>query len=426
MFKNYLKIAFRNLIRHKGYSFINITGLAIGIATCLLILLYVTDELSYDRYNEKADQIYRVCIHGIVGTNEFNQAVTSAPMAKALVNDYPEVIAATRFVNLGFPVLRYKDRVFSEERFFSADSNIFDVFTIPFLEGDPKTALTQPNTIVITQSMARKYFGDEDPMGKVLNSDNRRDYQVTGVVKNVPHNSHFHFDFLASLSTYENSRSDQWLNNGYYTYILLQKDFPPEQLEEKFPQMVRKYVGPQVQQILGVSLDQMIASGNQYRFFLQPLTDIHLRSHLDFEIEPNGNATYVIIFSVIALGILLIACINFMNLATARSANRAREVGIRKTLGSNRAQLVRQFLAETIFMSFIAVFFALIFVELLLPAFNQIADKQVTIHYFTNIYVLPALIGLAVLVGSDFPVHHLGYSYYRHFYCLQPDAIYSE
>jgi len=399
MFKNYLKIAFRNLIRQKGYSFINITGLAIGIASCLLIFLYVQDELSYDRYNEKADRIYRVCIHGIVGSNEFNQTVTAAPMAQALVNDYPEVEAATRFWNFGYPVLRYKDKVFSEERFFSADSNIFDVFTIPFIEGNPKTALNKPNTLVLTQSMARKYFGDEDPMGKVLNADNRRDYIVTGVVRDVPHNSHFHFDFLASLSTYEVSRSTRWLNNNYLTYIVLRKGISPKLLEKKFPAMVRKYVGPQVQEALGISLDQMAANGNLYEFYLQPLTDIHLHSHLSFEIEPNGDATYVLIFSIIAIGILLIACINFMNLATARSANRAREVGIRKTLGSNRLQLIRQFLAETIFTSFFAIFFALIFVEMLLPYFNNLAGKNISMHFFDNILVIPALVGLAVFVG---------------------------
>lgn len=198
MFSSYLKIALRNMRRQKGYAFINIVGLAIGLACCILILLYVRDELSYDRFNENAGRIYRVGLHGIIGTNEFNVTNTSAPMAAALEQEFPEVLAAARVNSFGYPVLRYGEKVFSEERFFWADSNFFDIFTVNFLQGNPQDALNRPNTVVLTESMAKKYFGEENPMGKLLNADQRRDYEVTGVIKDVPHNSHFHYDFLAS------------------------------------------------------------------------------------------------------------------------------------------------------------------------------------------------------------------------------------
>lgn len=399
MFKNYMKIAFRNLTRQKGYSFINIAGLAIGVSCCILILLYVVDELSFDRYHGKAERIYRVGVKGIVGNHEFNQVITAAPMAEALVREYPEVIEATRFATFGYPVVRYKDKVFSEEKFYWGDSTFFEVFTIPFLKGDPKTALTRPETVVITRAMAEKYFGDEDPMGKLLNTDNRRDYLVTGVIEDIPHNSHFHFDFLASLETYQSSREQIWLSHNYYTYIVLREGASAEELQPGLTELARKYVGPQLQEAAGISYDQMVESGGAFGYFLQPLTDIHLHSDLDYEVEPNGNATYVYIFSVIAFAILLIACINFMNLATARSANRAKEVGIRKTVGSTRQQLVRQFLAETIFMAVLAIVLALFLVEFFLPLFNNLSGKNLELHYFDNFVTIPALLGLGLFVG---------------------------
>jgi putative ABC transport system permease protein len=400
MFQSYLKIALRNIVHQKSYSFINIIGLAIGITCCILILLYVQDELSYDRYHANAGRIYRVGLHGIIGSNEINGTFTAAPMAEALMLEFPEVEQACRIRNFGFPVIRYEDKVFSEERFFWADSNIFEVFSIPFIQGDPKTALTKPLSVVITESAAKKYFGDENPMGKILNADNRRDYMVTGVMEDVPHNSHFHFDFLRSLSTNERAANNPlWISNNYQTYVLLKEGHPAEKLEAKFVDLVRKYVGPQIEQAAGISYDQLVEAGGAYGYFLQPLTDIHLYSHLEGELEPNGDATYVYGFAIIAFAILLIACINFMNLATARSTKRAREVGIRKTLGSNRAQLIRQFLAETIFMSFISVLIALVMVKLLLPYFNNLAGKQLVLDIFGNPRNLAALAGLVIFVG---------------------------
>ena len=399
MFKNYVKIALRNFLKHKGFSFINIFGLAIGVACCLLIVLYVLDEVSYDQYHEKADQIYRVGIRGFVNNNLFHGVVTCAPMAKALVNEFPEVTAATRLRNFGFPVFRYKDKVFSEEKVFWVDQAFLDVFTVPFIKGDPKTALAQPNTIVLTRSMALKYFGDEDPVGKSLNADKRRDYLVTGVVQDVPHNSHFHYDFLASLVTYDDSESPIWVSNNYYTYLVLQEGASSEAFEAKLAALVKKYVGPQIQAAVGITLEQFFASGGDWSYFIQPLTGIHLHSHLDYELEPNGDIAYVYIFSIIAIGILLVACINFVNLATARAANRAREVGIRKTVGSNRGQLIRQFLSETTIMSFFAVLLALLAVQLLLPLFNNITGKELAVPYIQNVLTIPLLLGLVLFIG---------------------------
>jgi putative ABC transport system permease protein len=399
MFKNYLKVAVRNFFKHRGFSFINIFGLAVGVACCLTIVLYVLDEISYDRYHDRAEQIYRVGIDGYINNIAFHGVVTCSPMAQTLVREFPEVEAATRLRNFGFPVFRYEDKVFSEERVFWVDPSFIDVFTVPFIEGDPETALTEPNSIVLTRSMALKYFGREDPMGRSLNADRSRDYLITGVVEDVPHNSHFHYDFLASLSTYDDSQSPIWISNNYYTYVLLRKDASPEAFEGKLVELVKKYVGPQIKVAAGLTLEQFYESGGKWGYFIQPLTDIHLHSHLEFEIEPNGDIAYVYIFSIIAIGILLVAGVNFVNLATARSVNRAREVAIRKTVGSRRPQLIRQFLAETTLLSFIAVILALIAVQFVLPTFNTITGKDLAIPFMQNAFTIPALFGVVLLIG---------------------------
>jgi putative ABC transport system permease protein len=399
VFKNYIKTALRNFLKHKGFSFINIFGLAIGVACCLLIVLFVLDEVSYDQYHERADQIYRVGIRGFINNTLFRGVVTPSPMAQTLVNEYPEVTAATRLRNFGFPVFRYEDKVFSEEKVFWVDQSFFDVFTVPFIKGDPKTALAQPNTIVLTRSMALKYFGDENAVGKSLNADKRRDYLVTGVVEDVPRNSHFHYDFLASLVTYEDSRSPIWVSNNYHTYLVLQEGTSPEVFKAKLAELVKKYVGPQIQAAAGITLEQFFESGGEWSYFIQPLAAIHLHSHLDYELEPNGDIAYVYIFSIIAIGILLVACINFVNLATARATNRAREVGIRKTVGSSRGQLIRQFLSETTIMSFFAVLLALMAIQFLLPFFNNITGKELAVPYFQNVLTIPFLLGLVLFIG---------------------------
>lgn len=399
MFKNYIKIAFRHFWKHKGFSLINVAGLAVGVACCLMIVLYVTDELSFDKHHEKADRIYRVGIDGFINNTVFQGVVSSSPMAQTLVREYPEVETATRLRRFGYPVFRYEDKVFSEENIYWVDQEFFNVFTVEFVQGDMNTALSKPLSIVLTESMARKYFGDENPVGKSLNADRRRDYQVTAVVEDPPRNAHFHYDFLASISTYEDSRSPVWISNNYHTYFVLREDADSKALEAKLSELVTKYVAPQIQAAVGISIEEFFQSGGKWGYFIQPLTDIHLRSHYEFELEPNGDIAYVYIFSLIAIGILLIAGINFVNLATARSVNRAREVAIRKTVGSRRTQLIRQFLAETIIMSFAAVVIALVIVQFALPAFNSITGKELTVPYFQNAATIPSLFGVVLLIG---------------------------
>ncbi len=400
MLLSYLKIALRNLAKFKIYSFINIAGLAVGMACCILILIYVFDELSYDRFHKNSDRIYRVAVNGALGENNFDAAVSPPTLRNHLMTDYPEVKGVTRVKNFGFPVMRYGDKVFSEEKFFWVDSTFFDVFTVEFVKGDPKTALNQPEAVVLSERMAQKYFGNENPVGKLINSDNRRDYKVTGVVKEFPENSHFHFDFLASLSSYPFIDQQGWLSNDFYTYVLLQEDYPSEQFEAKLSEIVNTHVWPVIERFLNVPREDLKKSGAKYSYILQPMTDIHLHSNLDAELEPNSDITYVYIFSLIAFGILMIACINFTNLATARSANRLKEIGVRKTLGSSRNQLIKQFLTESILMTAIAVVISLIVIELALPYFGELVNKNLKFGLFSNLFSIPLLLLFSVAVGT--------------------------
>ncbi len=400
MIKNYFKIAVRNLLKHKAYSIINVLGLALGMACCILILLYVQHELSYDRHHQNAERIYRVAADLKFGGNHFQMAVAPAPMAEALVREFPEVAAAARFRNYGSALVK-KDggQNFKEERVIFADNAIFDIFTLPLLAGEAAAALTAPNTVVINQTTAKKYFGDANPVGQTLLFDNSEAYKVTGVFADMPDNGHFHFDFIAALAGSEESKGTAWLGNNFSTYLLLKAGANLAALQAKFPAMIEKYMGPTVQQFLGITLEQFRGQGNFANYYLQPLRDIHLHSDLGVEFEPNGNIKHVYIFSAIAFFILLIACINFMNLATARSANRAREVGIRKAVGSYRRQLMGQFLAESIFLGLIALLGAVVLVELILPAFNNLAEKNLQTFYFGNWPLLATLLGITLFVG---------------------------
>ena len=399
MFKNYLKTALRNLLKYKGYSFINIVGLGFGVACFFLIALFVQDELSYDRFIPNHDRIHRVALYAVLNNNIVNGAIACTPLAPALRSEFPEVESATRVRVYGFPVIRYQDKVFSEERVFWADSTFFDVFRVKFVHGDAETALRPVNGLVLTESMAKKYFGDENPVGHSINFDNRMDYLVTGVVPDVPRNSHFHYDFIASVGFQNIDRDDSWLSNNWLTYVKLREDASVEAFVAKVNAFVAQKAEPQVRAALGIGFQQFLDGGGEYRYYLQKLDDIHLHSHVDYEIEPNGSFTYVLIFSIIAVGILLVACINFVNLATARSANRSREVGIRKTVGSTRGQLVGQFLAEALFLSFVAVGVALVLTTLFLPAFNNLSGKAMALSTLIRLETLPALLGMVVLIG---------------------------
>ena len=402
MFKNIIKIAIRNLIRQPGYTFINVLGLAIGLACSILILLYVINELTYDRFHQKADRIYRIGVRGQMPGNELNQAVTAAPMMEALLNDYPEVEMVCRIAEFGGWLLTFGDKKFTEteETFKFADSTFFELFDFKLLRGDPKAVLSRPRTLVMTETAARKYFGDEDPVGKTLSIEQDTIiYEVTGLMEDVPVNSHFHFDLLGAMTTIRQSRSTNWVNHNYYTYIVLAPGTDIDFFTGQMRNMVTKYVGPQIEQFLGINLEQFEAAGNSFGYFLQPLKDIHLHSHLQVEIESNGNPAYVYIFSIIAVLTLIIACINFMNLSTARATTRAREVGLRKVAGSHRSYLIGQFLTESVFLSLLSLIIAVILVYLLLPQYNNLIRLNLDFDIFRNFYIIPLLILLAIIVG---------------------------
>ena len=399
MLKNYLRIALRNLKKYKAYSLINISGLAVGIACCIAIMLYVQDELGYDKFNKHAERIYRVAFHAVLPSLKEDGTLTPSPLGPALLAEFPQVAAYTRIEGWMAPVLRYGSKAFSEPQFLEVDSTFFDVFTVHFLGGNPKTALTQTNSVVLTESMARKYFGSADPMGKILNVDHKSDWIVTGVIKDWPENSHFKFDFLGSFYADSLSRSTIWLTNNCLTYVLLKTGTDPLSFQKSMNEaLMKKYVKPQMAAV-GTAAAPFISTSGAWEYSLQPLTSIHLFSHLEYEIEPNGNISYIYVFSAIAIAILLIACINFINLATARSERRSKEIGIRKTLGSSRPQLIRQFLTESILMSLFAVVLAIGLVELFLPLFNSIAGESISLNLLRSPLVIPALMAFGIVIG---------------------------
>jgi putative ABC transport system permease protein len=402
MLKNYILVALRNLWRQRGYTLINIFGLTIGLASTIFILLYVINELTYDRFHEKSDQIHRVWISGSMPATEMRHAVTSPPMAEALLNDYPEVEQAVRIRQSGGWIVRRGDRIFQETdaEFLFADSTFFDVFSFELLKGDPKTCLSEPRSIVLTEEYARKYFGDEDPMGQYLKIEQDTNLSViTGVMADFPQNSHFHCKMLGSLSTLGNSRSTNWLNHNYHTYVVLREGTDPEEFESRMRDMLFKYVGPLLEQFLGVTVEQFEETGNSYGYKIQKLTDIHLHSDLQYELEPGGNPLYVYVFLVAAILMLAMAGVNFMNLATARSTTRAREVGLRKVVGSRRRQLVVQFLTESVLLSLLALVLAVLLVYLFLPAYNNMIQLRLHFDIFQESWIIPLLIVFAILVG---------------------------
>ncbi|MFT3750367.1 MAG: ABC transporter permease [Agriterribacter sp.] len=396
MFKNYLKTAWRNIRKHKLFSFINILGLAIGIATFFIIMLYVQDEMSYDRFNKKAGRIARIIFQANVNGGKINESVVMAPVAQTLKNDFPEVEDATRIVNTGMPKVQYNGKIFKNDRLAMVDPNIFSVFTLPMIKGDAATALLQPHNIVLTKTTAEKYFGTDDALGKMLliNGDSAL-YKVTGVMADIPANSHFYFEILASMASYPDATSDSWMYGGFHTYILLKPGADIKKMESRLPAMVEKYMGPQIQTQMGLSLEQFRTKGNQLGFTLQPLTAIHLNSNTSNEFEPGGNISYVYIFAGVAIFMLIVACINFINLSTAGASKRAKEVGVRKVAGSGRFDLIKQFLSESVLITFFALAVAFLLVKIFLPAFNHISEKELS---FTIKPVL-AFIGLGLVVG---------------------------
>lgn len=402
MFKNYFKTAWRNLLKSRAYSAINIIGLAAGLASCLLIVFYVINELSYDKYNEKIDQVYRIDSDMRFGGHHFILASTPDPLGAALKSSFPEVQQYVRLRDHGGLFVKKGNQNIMEDRVILADSTLFDVFTLPMISGDPHTALVAPNSVVITKSMAAKYFPNvsiQDVVGKTLTINDTSQYKITGVIKDVPKESHFHYDFFVSmygqLSSYE---IDQWTSNNFNTYIVLNKHADPKKFGSLLDDFVMKHVAP-IFKTMNITEEQFKKQGNYLHYELMPLSNIHLYSQKDGELEANGNIQYVYIFSIIALFILIIACVNFMNLSTARSSGRAKEVGVRKVLGSNRQNLVFQFLTESLLITFIGMILAIIIAALLLPYFNQLSGKSLTLHSFLSPWIVPSLIAIVIIVG---------------------------
>ena len=413
---NYLKIAFRNLTRNKAFSIINILGLSVGLAASLLIALWVFDELSYDKFNQNFDRIYRIERFINFDGKTFHVPVTGAIYGKTFQKDIPEVENFTRIYDIELSVWNYKNSN-SEEIVKFADSSFFKVFTFPLLRGNPETALKEPFSVVLTKKAAVAYFGEEYPIDKTLEiewGDQRKKYRVTGIVDNVPSQSHFHFDVLASFSTVEElmpERMDTWVSNYLYTYVLLYPGMNPENLVPKMQKMVEDYISPAYSAFLGEK-SSVENIHDIMKFILRPLDDIHLKANLLWEIEPQGNMTTVYIFSIVSVLILLMACFNFMNLSTALGSRRSREVGIRKTVGASRGQLILQFLSESILISLISVIFALFMIEIVLPGFNTFTGKTLELNTFLNpeyfLILVSIVIGTGVLAGL-YPAFYLSH-----------------
>ncbi len=404
MFWNYVKVTLRNIKKHKGFSFINIAGLAVGIASCMVIFLYVSSELTYDRYHDDAERIYRVAMWWKVPSGEYQSASINAGIAPELSENFPQVETAARYMPIRDRIVRYGDKRFYEDRMGYADQEIFDIFRIPFVAGDPHSALTRPWTAVVTRRIAEKYFGREDPLGKTIEIKegafrgvksmsspdlDKADFEITGVVENPPSNTHFKYDILVSTMQLKlDVLRQSWHDRQTYTYIKLAAGTDANDFEEQIGLMAFDYVG-----------NQLKAWGQERRYFLQPLATIHFQSALQGELEPTGSRTYIVIYSLIGFLVLLIGCMNFINLSNARSVYRANEVGMRKVLGAGRIQLARQFLGESLIITVIATGFSFLLCDLLLPVFNETAGTTLAFSRIIHPYVLCTLAGLVVLVG---------------------------
>ncbi len=399
MIKNLIKIAIRNIWKRKLFSLINIFGLTIGITCFFLIIVNVRDEFSYDNFHEDKDRIYRVALERIYPDNVVFYAIIPFSIGEAMENDFPEVEDMTRLFSLGQTVVfQYEDQTYEEDKLLFVEPNFFDMFSIPLIQGDPKTVFSTPNSILMTRDTALKYFGDEDPVGKFLITP-QGEVLVSGVVENLPKNSHLEFDFLVPLSVTGIQNQTNYVSFSALTYIKLNQNASPDEIETKMPALVEQYAAGQIQAQTGISFSDYTAAGNGYNYFMQPIQDIHLHSNLISEIKPNGNITYVYVQIAIAFFLIIIACINFMNLATAQSTSRAREVGIRKIVGSTRGSLIRQFLLESLVMSFISLVLAVVLIQLILPMFNQLTRKQLDLQNLLDPFNIFLFLAIGIVVG---------------------------
>ena len=386
MLRNLLKTAVRHILKHFGYSILNILGLTLGISSALFLIIYISDEVSYDRYHEKADRIYRVSSKITEPDDQFTWNVAQIPFGPQVVQDYPEVQSFVRFINMPRALYKFEDKEYNEENFYYVDSTLFDIFTYEIIRGEVKKAISEPNKIVLTEKIAARYFGDTDPVGKTLTTGTSA-YEVTGVIKDVPPNSHFRFEALASRNNLP-KQIGNWGNFGVFTYLLFPENFDVEAFETKMQGMYENYMKP-IFGPLNITIE----------YILEPITWIHLHSTNPGEPEPTGSITYVYIFAIVALFLVLIAAMNYMNLATARSAKRAREVGMRKVVGSRRGPLVIQFLSESVIFTIISLIISIILIVILLPKFNLLAGKSFDLHVIFSPAVLLSLTGTIVVVG---------------------------
>jgi putative ABC transport system permease protein len=401
MIRNYFKIAFRNLMKYKFISFINLFGLTVGLTCCMLIVAYIFNELSYDKFNPNADRIYRVTrsFNTPDGVEVLHLSAVAPPAGPLLKNDFPDIEKITRTISNGNTAMKYGEKLFNENTAYFADENLFDFFPVPVLKGNAKNALAEPFSIMLTQKIATKYFGDEDPMNKMIKVDRLFTYKVTGIFKDFPANSHFHPEILLSFNSLKDSAVyganqllTNWGNNSFYTYLLLPKNYPAENIRARFPDFIDRNM-----HFPGAPPAFKPSTGT--KLYLQKLTDIHLRSHLDDEIEANGDIKRVYIFSAIAFFILLIACINYMNLATARSMLRAREVGIRKVVGAERKEIIFQFLSESVMIAWISLLLALLFAWLTFPYLNKLSGQHLSMALLFQWKILLPILLLPFIVG---------------------------
>ena len=400
MFKNYLKIAYRNLVKNKVYTVINIFGLTLGLTCCILIFLQVKDEVSYDKFWKDHQQVYRVALERIYPDHVNFYAIIPDGFAEVFKNEIPEVEDATRLFGSGdfANTILVNEDIYEEKLVVFADSNFFEIFPLRLLSGDVKTALYKTNAVVLTEKTATRYFGSTDIVGKQFKLNNQ-DVEVTGVVENLPSNSHMEFELLATTAGQPFNQNPTYASFSAMTYLKVAANASPDAVERAIPGLVEKYAAGEIERNTGVNYQDYTKAGNGYRYFLQPLADIHLTSQLQAEMKANGDIRYVFIFISIAFFILLIASVNFINLATARSAERAREVGVRKAMGSDRGQLIAQFLLEAIVLVVISLAFSSILVSLALPYFNSMAQKELSLSFDKVLGLIPWLLGMGVFVA---------------------------
>ena len=400
MFINLIKYTLRSFKRQRSYIIINILGLSIGIACSLVIAIFVLNEAGYDRFNVKKDRIFRLVLNGKIGGQEIIGAYTCAPIGPTMVKEFPEVEDFLRMDGRGPTVVEYKDQTFTDDHVVEADSAFFNFFSIPVIKGDPENMLNGPRKAVLSESTAKRIFGDEDPIDKAIKigNDTAR-FIISGIMSDIPGNSHFEASILTSFMTNPRSQNPIWLSNSFSTYLLLKPKASYVTVDEKIPAMLEKYVGPEVQRFMGISLDDFTAQGNKYNFFLQNLTDIHLDPSIQQEFKAASDPKYLVIFGSISILIVLIAAINFMNLATAQASRRSKEVGIKKVAGSTRGLLIGQFLSESFILSLISLLIALIIIKITLPYFNNLLGANLGLKLFDAWYKIPALVVFSLMVG---------------------------